>query len=166
MRSNMDIQFVLDPYGCIGYIVDYINKSSRGLSRLLRNCVENFKNGNFSLRQRLKSVANTFYNGTEVSAQDAAWCRLRLAMSCSLVAVEFINTLRTKDRQRMLKSESEISQLDPNSEDIAKQGPIDRYANRPDDLEQICLAEFVSDYTYHGKGSRNSDDDELQPAGN
>lgn len=96
MQSNMDIQFVLDVHACIGYIVDYINKPSRGISKLLRNCVESFKNGNFSIRQKLKSVANTFYNGTEISAQEAAWCRLKLPMSCSTVVTEFINTSQIK----------------------------------------------------------------------
>lgn len=92
MQSNIDVQFVLDPYACISYIVDYINKPSRGISKLLRNCVESFKNGNHSIRQKLKSVANTFYNGTEISAQEAAWCRLKLPMSASNVDVEFINS--------------------------------------------------------------------------
>lgn len=92
MQSNIDIQYVLDPYACITYIVDYINKPARGISKLLRSCVENFKDGNHSIREKLKTVSNAFYNGTEISAQEAAWCRLRLPMSCSSVAVEFINT--------------------------------------------------------------------------
>lgn len=35
-RANMDIQYVLDSYACIGYIVDYINKTNRGMSHLLK----------------------------------------------------------------------------------------------------------------------------------
>lgn len=92
MQSNMDIQFVLDPYACIGYIVDYINKASRGVSSLMRSCVEHLKLGDYSIRQKLKAVANTFYNGAEISTQEAAWCRLRLPMSSSSVGVIFINT--------------------------------------------------------------------------
>jgi hypothetical protein len=92
MQSNIDVQFVLDPYACIGYIVEYINKPSRGISRLLRACVEEFKSGNYSLRERIKKLSCTYYNGTEISAQEAAWCRLRLPMSYSSTAVEFINT--------------------------------------------------------------------------
>lgn len=68
MRSNMDIQYVIDQYICIGYVVDYINKSNRGMSRLLRECTEDLRNGHFSIRQKLKKVGNAFYNGTEISA--------------------------------------------------------------------------------------------------
>jgi Helitron helicase-like domain at N-terminus len=98
MRSNMDLQYVLDPYACIGYIVDYINKSARGLSRLMRQCVEDCKKGNLVIRQQLKSIANVLYNSSEVSAQEAAYRRLHLPMSSSSVVVEFINTSPYKVR--------------------------------------------------------------------
>lgn len=92
MRSNMDIQFVLDPYSCIQYIVDYINKAQRGLSKLLKACIEETKAGNLSIREKLKAVSLTLYNGSEVSAQEAAWLCLQLPMAKSSVKVEFINT--------------------------------------------------------------------------
>lgn len=99
MRSNMDIQFVLDPFSCIQYVVDYINKSQRGLSKLMRDCVENVQFGNFTVRQKLKAVSNTLYNGAEISAQEAAWCRLQLPMAQSSDGVEFINTSSMKVRK-------------------------------------------------------------------
>jgi hypothetical protein len=92
MRANIDVQFVLNVYSCLSYIVEYINKPSRGISRLLRSCVESFASGNLTIREKLRAVSNTFYNGTEISAQEAAWCRLRLPMSHSSVIVEFINS--------------------------------------------------------------------------
>lgn len=54
MRSNMDIQFVLDPYACVGYIVDYINKSNRGLSLMLRTWLDEFKKGDGGIRKQLQ----------------------------------------------------------------------------------------------------------------
>ena len=35
-RANMDIQYVLDVYGCAMYIVSYISKAQKGMSELLR----------------------------------------------------------------------------------------------------------------------------------
>ncbi|GFV02241.1 ATP-dependent DNA helicase [Trichonephila clavipes] len=40
MQANMDIQFVLDEYAVVAYLVDYVNKPGRGLSKILRNCIE------------------------------------------------------------------------------------------------------------------------------
>lgn len=34
-EANMDIQFILDPYACVSYIVSYISKGQRGLSNIL-----------------------------------------------------------------------------------------------------------------------------------
>ncbi|KAK3924058.1 Halomucin [Frankliniella fusca] len=55
MRSNVNLQFVLDAYGAACYIIDYINKSDRGMSNLLRNVLDEIKQENLSLqRRRLK----------------------------------------------------------------------------------------------------------------
>ena len=37
-RANMDLQFVLDPYACAVYILSYITKGQRGMSKLLPVC--------------------------------------------------------------------------------------------------------------------------------
>jgi hypothetical protein len=55
----MDIQFVLDPYACVQYILNYINKAERGISLLLRKVVSEF-DSNLNLRQKLKSIAKEF----------------------------------------------------------------------------------------------------------
>lgn len=39
--ANMDLQFVLDPFSCVSYIVSYISKGQRGFSNLLKDaCVD------------------------------------------------------------------------------------------------------------------------------
>lgn len=96
MRSNMDIQFVLDAYACVCYIVEYINKPGRGISKMLHACLQSVRNGNCSILERLKKLGNCLYNGQEISAQESAWCRLQLPMSCCSVFVEFINTSLAK----------------------------------------------------------------------
>lgn len=92
MQANIDVQYVLDPYACIGYIVDYINKASRGVSKLILDAVESFETADLTKKEKMYKVLNAFYNGQEISSQEAAWCRVGLSMSSCSVAVEFINT--------------------------------------------------------------------------
>ena len=40
-KANMDIQFILDPYACSMYCVEYISKSENGMSKLLREALSN-----------------------------------------------------------------------------------------------------------------------------
>jgi len=42
-QSNTDIQFILDVYSCARYVIEYIGKSQRGISKLMRDIVENLK---------------------------------------------------------------------------------------------------------------------------
>ena len=42
----MDMQFVLDPYACAVYILSYITKGQRGMSKLLEKSCEEAKAGN------------------------------------------------------------------------------------------------------------------------
>jgi ATP-dependent exoDNAse (exonuclease V) alpha subunit len=164
MRSNMDIQFVLDAYACVGYIVDYINKSSRGLSRLLRLCIEDCRKGNKTIQQQMKACCDILYNSREVSAQEAAWLGLRLPMCVTTICVEFIHSGPPESRQKMLKNYSELEKLPPNSTDIYRQGLIDRYALRSDEMEPLCLAEFGANYTFcNNRGKSNEVINEEEP---
>ena len=51
----------------------------------------------------------------------------------------------------MLKSTSQLEKIDKNSEDIYQTTLTNRYAARPDSLENMYLAEFPSNYTCSGK---------------
>jgi hypothetical protein len=42
-KANMDIQFILDPYASSMYCVDYISKSENGMSKLLREALNELK---------------------------------------------------------------------------------------------------------------------------
>ncbi|GBO45401.1 hypothetical protein AVEN_47401-1 [Araneus ventricosus] len=101
----MDIQFILDEYAVVSYLVDYINKSGRGLSRILRNCVEAVSSQKSCLKECLTAVANPFINSVETSAQEAAWSILELPMSQMSEDTIFIPTSRQENRTRIVKSQ-------------------------------------------------------------
>ena len=80
-RANIDIQFILDPFACLAYIVNYINKSERGLSKLLKGINENI-NSDDTIRARLKKITSAFVNASEISAQEVVYQLLGKPMSC------------------------------------------------------------------------------------
>lgn len=156
MRSNMDIQFVIDAYACASYIVDYINKSNRGLSKLLRTCQEEIVAGNLSIRNRLKKLGNAFLNGSEVSAQEAAWTLLRLTMTHSSRNVIYLNTSPSNERTRIIRRREQLERLDSDSNDIFESGIIDKYQKRPLEMNNICLADFAAEYTFTSSNRRQT----------
>lgn len=117
-RANMDIQFILNPYGLQNYLVNYLKKAMKGISKLLHDAIEETRRGNYSIQQKLLKISKYFVNGVEISAQEAAYTLLGLHMSESSVAVVFVNTFPPEKRVKMLKPKKELEKLPPNSTNI------------------------------------------------
>jgi hypothetical protein len=155
-RANMDIQFVLDQFACAQYVVSYIGKSSRGVSKLLRKANEEVKKGNLGLKQRLRSLGNVFNNFVQISAQEAAVMVLGIDLVFSSRSEIYINTSPPHERTFLLKTDKEIAELDDDSEEIAAASIIYKYTHRLAKFENICLADFASLYN-HNKGTESKD---------
>ena len=164
-RANMDIQFILDPYACVKYILNYINKSDRGMSAILKNVVEECKQGVLTHRQKLYRICSKFINCSEVSVQEAVFILLRLQLSRASRDTIFINTGERDSRIRILKKKSELKKLQADSNDIMSDGLLEYYENRPDELESLCLADFAAMYTIKkGREFRPENEDLIEEA--
>ncbi|OBZ80775.1 hypothetical protein A0J61_11176, partial [Choanephora cucurbitarum] len=159
-RANIDIEYILDPYACCAYIAQYINKSDRSVSDHLSAVLkESIKNQDGS-RKVMKKIAAAYYNVSEVSAQEAAYNLLQLRMCEASRKTEFIATGPPEYRKRMLKFKDDLEMLDKNSVDIYKKGLVEYYQARPDELNHLNLAQFVTNYEYYSqKRARKTDGD-------
>ena len=143
-KANHDIQYILDAYACAMYIVSYINKSAKGMSRLMAEACKEARKGNKSLKESVRHIGNRFLNAVEVSAQEAAYLILQLNMSLKSRSCEFLPTAPQSDRTFLLKSKKELEALPDESTDIEADNIVKRYARRHESLESYCLADFVS----------------------
>ncbi|CAI6352803.1 unnamed protein product [Macrosiphum euphorbiae] len=73
-------------------------------------------------------------------------------MSKSSTIVVYIPTIWPVERQRIKKTMKELSELEDDSTDICKENWFDKYEKRPEYLEDISLAQFVSKYYKNNKG--------------
>ncbi len=142
--ANHDIQFVLDPYACAVYVADYMNKSQKGMSALLERAAKDARNGHMDAVNSVRHIGNQFINSVETGAQEAAYLVLGLPIVKCSREVVFINTSPPDERTFLVKSKAELEKLDPNSEDIESDNFIKRYARRPKELENVCLADYVA----------------------
>ena len=144
----MDIQFVTNVFACAMYIASYVTKSQRGMSELLRKAADEAKlNDGSNIRQQLRAVGNKFLNAVEISAQEACYILLQLCMRKSSRQVIFVNTNLPEDRVFLLKPQSVIENMDDDDENVESRGLITRYEERPESLENTCLADFACWYT-------------------
>ena len=143
-KANHDIQFVLDAYACAMYIVSYINKSAKGMSRLMEDACKEARKGAKSLKESVRHIGNKFLNAVEVSAQEAAYLILQLNMSAKSRKCEFVPTAPTSERTFLLKSKKELEAMPEGSTEIEADNVIKRYIRRQEVLEDYCLADFIS----------------------
>ena len=102
-RANMDIQFVLDSYACATYILSYITKGQRGMSRRLEKALEEAKSGNKNITNRVRHIGNKFFNAVEISAQEAVYLVLQMPMRGASGEFQFISTSPPDKRTFLLK---------------------------------------------------------------
>ena len=147
-QANMDIQYVLDPYACATYILSYITKGQRGMSRLLEKASEEAKSGSNDITNRVRHIGNKFLNAVEISAQEAVYLVLQMPMRRSTRDFQFISTSPLDERTFLLKKMDKLKELPDNSPDIEADNIIKRYQRRPKQLEKLCLADFVAWFNY------------------
>ncbi|VDK32567.1 unnamed protein product [Gongylonema pulchrum] len=73
VRSNLDLQYVLDPYACASYIIDYISKSDRKVGATIEEMVKELRKQNNTLREVIRKISSVHYNGAEILAQEATY---------------------------------------------------------------------------------------------
>ncbi|XP_062614203.1 uncharacterized protein LOC134275940 [Saccostrea cucullata] len=155
--ANMDIQFVLDPFSCIVYIISYISKSEREMGMVLKQTKIEAEEGNESARTTLKKIGSAYLNHREVSAQEAVYrvCNLKMK-ECSrkvvFVPVGENPTRLTKPLSQLKRKHSlgddEHDENNDDEDDIWMTNIVERYANRPNKtvFQNMCLAEFCSEF--------------------
>ncbi|XP_055842240.1 uncharacterized protein LOC129909224 isoform X1 [Episyrphus balteatus] len=144
VNSNIDIQFILDDNNCAEYIVEYVNKSARGMSNLRRDLTTMM----LSHPDQLKTLSMKLLNGIEMSAQEAACYLLRQPLSETSRQIVYIPTVWPTERQpcRKRRHQMDRESIDGDSSDVWTKNIIQRYEERPVSLEQVYLAEFASWY--------------------
>ena len=145
----MDIQFVLDPYACVSYIVSYISKGQRGLSTLLQDACSQTRENDSDIRQQVRRIGNQFLSNVEIGAQEAVYLVLQLPLRRATREVIFVDTQNPKNRTTLLKSFSELKNLPKNSKNTETDSVIKRYKRRPKMLESLCYAYFASWYVHY-----------------
>jgi len=150
-NANMDIQFVVDAYSCIVYIISYISKAEREMGLLLANAQKEAHNqGNMDAKQALRKLGSVFLHNREVSAQESVYRLTNMKLKQGSRKVVFIPTGTNQIRMSLplntIHKKAECGEDD--SDGIWMKSISDRYRARPhtNEFSAMCLATFASDY--------------------
>ncbi|CAK9832801.1 ATP-dependent DNA helicase pfh1, partial [Anthophora retusa] len=149
LQSNMDIQFILEEFSCATYVVEYVNKTNRGLSNLHRELIklrDEYPEKDYT--DLIKYLGTKILNSVEISSQEAAWYLLGLHMSESSRKVEYLPTTWPHERYLVRKTKEEMDKenLTDDSTAIWRDTIIEKYEKRPLELTGITLTEFAANW--------------------
>uniref|UniRef100_A0A8P4K4J2 ATP-dependent DNA helicase n=1 Tax=Dicentrarchus labrax TaxID=13489 RepID=A0A8P4K4J2_DICLA len=150
-NANIDIQYVVDAYACVVYIISYISKAEREIGLLLGNAQrEAAREGNSSAKDALKNLGSVYLHNRDVCAQEAVYRLTSMHLKECSRQVVFVpvgdHAVKMSLPLSMLKQKALSHDL--TTEDMWMTSSVDRYKNRPrdDTFNDMCMATFASEY--------------------
>ncbi|KAH8019193.1 hypothetical protein MRX96_040742 [Rhipicephalus microplus] len=139
LKSNMDLQVILDVYAYASYVVEYANKANRGvhnLGRTIKALIEQDPSAQLSFESAMRQLGVDMLNAIEMSTQEVAWFFLRFYMCTTSRDVIYVNTHWPEERQwsRKTKAELEEQGVLSTSCDIWHKTPLERYEHLPAEM--------------------------------
>ncbi|TKS65838.1 ATP-dependent DNA helicase PIF7 [Collichthys lucidus] len=150
-NANIDVQFVVDAYACVVYIISYISKAEKEMGLLLQ-CAqrEAAKEGNRDAKDSLKHLGSVYLHNRDVCAQEAVYRLTNMRLKECSRKVVFVpvgeKTVRMSLPLKVLQRKALSHDL--SADDMWMTNIVDRYRSRPVavDFRDMCLASFASQY--------------------
>jgi hypothetical protein len=113
-KSNMDAQFVLDPYSAATYISSYMMKSNYALGKLMKDACTNVCDAGGSTGEVMRAMGNALLNGQEISVQHAAYICIGLPFRGSSRETVFVPSAASANERFLSKRIGSSRRYRPN----------------------------------------------------
>lgn len=145
-NANMDIQYVVDDFSCIMYMMSYVSKPEHEMTEFLNSVIRNVKKSKVNERDEMRQIMQAYAKHREVSAQEAAARTCSLPLKKCSRSVVFLQT--DEDGLKMSHPINRLKNMEPGSEEVWMSGVPEKYLDRPvgPEFKGMCLAKFASEY--------------------
>ena len=150
-KANMDIQFIaVSTLAIAQYVTGYVTKAEKSNMQDLWQEVSSHQ----SIYSKLWSFGVRSLRSRECGLYEASNLLLGDHLCGKSQTIKWVDVSQPHNRKRRLRDHSklvEIQQQDPNSTDIFEDNLVDTfYPERPDEMEDVCLYDFVANYVKCG----------------
>ena len=147
----MDIQFIDESSLAIAqYVTGYVTKAEKSNMQEVWQEVSSHQ----TIYSKLWSFGVRCLRSRECGLYEASDLLLGDHLCGKSLTVKWVDVSQPHNRKRRLKDHSKLTEMrecNPNSTDIFEANLIDTfYPERPDDMEDVCLYDFVVDYVKTG----------------
>ncbi|XP_072042907.1 uncharacterized protein [Amphiura filiformis] len=155
-NGNMDIQYVLDPYACVMYMLSYITKAEREMGDLLRNAQREAREGNLDAVSELKKLGSVYLQNREISVMGAIYLVCSMPLRNSTRNVIFLQT--DLEGQKISLPLQQLQANAGKSDQVWMTSQIEKYIGRPNTpkYNDMCMATFFSTHYQVSGTSKNT----------
>lgn len=148
-KANIDIQFVAESFLTLAhYVSGYVTKAEKSSRQEIWNDVSESKN----IYSRLWSFGVRNLRSRECGLYEASDLLLGDHLTEKSNTVKWIDMSLPHKLKSRLKDHTQLEVLaiiDPNTDDIYEESPLEaHYPQRPEQLEEVCLYDFVDKYDW------------------
>ncbi|CAG9094543.1 unnamed protein product [Plutella xylostella] len=151
-EGNMDIQPCGNVTSVAYYVAKYASKCEpHDTGEVVRDAITKAKRSGGDVWKQLFAVSMAILSQRLVSAPECAYRLCHLPLKMSTRKAVFVNSCKPEERFRLLRFEGDETSIYNNI--------FDRYVLRPDELENISLAEFAVRYETVSSSTWANDED-------
>ena len=145
-KANMDLQYIGESSLAIAqYVTGYVTKAEKSNMQDLWQEVS----AHSSVYSKLWSFGIRCLRSRECGLYEASDLLLGDHLCEKSTTIKWIDVSPSQNRKRRLRNHSklvEIREINPDSTDIFEENLVDNfYPERPDDMEEVCLYDFVAE---------------------
>ena len=158
-NGNMDIQYVLNPYACIMYMVSYITKAEREMGDLLTNAQKEAAEGNDDAVSQLRKLGGVYLQNREISVMGAIYQTCSMPLKKSTRNVIFLQT--DLNGQKISLPLKTLQANAGKTDQVWMPTQIEKYIARPgtQKYNDMCMATFYSRHYQLASSSATNDSD-------
>jgi hypothetical protein len=163
-NGNMDIQYCLDPFSAVVYMLSYLTKSEREMGDLLKNAQREAREGNMDAVSELRKLGSVYLQHREISVMNAVYLVCSMPLRNSSRKVMFLQT--DLNGQKISLPLEHLQANAGDSEQVWMTTQIEKYIGRPNTpkYNDMCMATFFSSHYQVSSKSDNINadlDDEI-----
>ena len=142
--ANIDLQFVANEVATVMYVCSYMTKGEKGMGETLRRVAKECCDDH--IHTQMNKIKHEFLGKRVLGAPESGMHVLSTWLIKKSRKVVTVNTNIRDECVSLPKTCAQLEQLDKDDENMFATSLIDRYAARPNSLQNMCLATFAVNY--------------------
>ena len=140
----MDLQMVIDDVAAVMYVCSSMMKGEKVMGETLKRVAKECRDDD--IQTQMKKIKKEFLGKRAFGCPESVMRILSMWLMKKNRKVVTVNCEMKENRVSLPKTQEQLSKIDDDDTNVFATSIIDRYAARPNDLEQMCLASFAINY--------------------